>query len=262
MGKKYIIRVKYDKCHHFWHFMMGEFLPICYLFSRYRENEFVLYNPHRKWGEGVFDSFFTEMNVDVTFSNSISDDCTVLDYSSWEYKWVNKDEMEKCKKSVEYIKTLVDDVDEIKKNTVLVQYRGMDDKMKKYFKNARMGSSSYGADKRQFLDVTKLHLHLDTEVVYVNSDGESLLSQVKRYNQGYNNILLEHGAGMVFILFMEQCSNVVEIITPQKNNSKNGAEQGCRRLCYLMNNKLHRIVMENRCSVLGHIDEIKKVTAY
>lgn len=260
--KKYSIHVKYDKCHHFWHFMMGEFLPICYLFSKYRDSSFVLYNPNRKWGDGVFDSFFTEMDVDVSFSNSISDDCIALEYSSWDFEWVNKDEMDKCRKSVEYIKGLIEEVDEIKTNTILCQYRGVDERMRRYFKDAKMGSSNYGADKRKFLDVDKIHLHVDTDVVYINSDGESFLSQVKRYSIGYNNILLEHGAGMVFILFIKTHSNVVEIITPQKNNSKNGAEQGCRRLCQLMENRLHRIVIENKCSILGHIDEIKRATLY
>ena len=119
---------------------------------------------------------------------------------------------------------------------------------------------SYGTDKRHFLDVTNIHLHVNEDIYYRYSDGKPLFEQILEYTQGYSNIILEHGAGMVMILFMDHgCGNVLEIITPQKFRSKNGAEQGCMRICEATGKKLHRVIIENKHSVISKIDKIKNI---
>ena len=87
---------------------------------------------------------------------------------------------------------------------------------------------------------------LDYNLCY--SDGKHIYEQIYPYI-GKNKIILAHGAGMFCILFMEDKSQVIEIIPKFKLDEDNGAAQGIKRICGIKNNKLKRLVKRNGMSV-------------
>jgi hypothetical protein len=263
-----LVKIVNDKSHHFWHFMMGEFIPLCYLFStKPKDTKWILFHPTRNWGGGIFDSFYKELStngVNIKLVNKQTEKFVshVGFHEEWDFTWGDGG-MERCKQGVQFIKKLSTDgiavdITATPSRGWLCQYRGLNKKIKEYFMNANVGSRTYGTDKRQFFDVMDIHLHVSEDIYYRYSDDKSLFEQIREYTQGHVNIILEHGAGMVMILFMTWGEgSVLELITPRKFKSINGAEQGCVRICQLVDKKLHRVVIENKQSVLPKINEIK-----
>ena len=246
-----VINVKNNKTSHFWHFMMGEFLPIVFIIARLQPKVVILYNKNRKWGN-LFDNFYKELGVEIVFSNKIGGKIRKINYNKWDYKW-NEIGKFKCKFAVNYLKYLA-----IKKygfereqsNDVLVQYRINKEELDIFYKKTygNSGFASYGANRRKFFGMDKLNEFLPN-IKYVNTDGLPILEQISKYIN-HNKIILEHGAGMFFTLFMNKNSRILEFIPPKKIVIKNGAVQGLRRISNLLKFHLRRIIVANKTSVL------------
>ena len=67
--KYIIIDVKNNVRGHFWHFIMGEFLPIVFIIARLKPKVTILYNSHRKW-DSIFDKFYKELNTKIIYTNT------------------------------------------------------------------------------------------------------------------------------------------------------------------------------------------------
>lgn len=249
------IIIKKKICNHFWHFMMGEFLPVLYLIFSLEPNKVIFYNSHRKWN-GPFDSFYKEIHQNIIFSNKLIKNVQKFTYNSWDYK-IDKDEKKKCLFTIEYLKNLSFDKYGIRnKNKILCLYRDYNKKLDNYFLKL-YGNNKYGftgATRRSYKNIREIDKFIDN-ILYINTDSLPILEQISHYIF-HNKIILEHGAGMVFCLFMQNNTKIIEIIPPSKYKKKNGAVQGLKRISNLKNFQLRRIILENKKDILQKKDEI------
>jgi len=254
----FYINIKVPYCGHFWHFIMGEFLPVVYIMLRCKRNKYYLYNKNRKWGQ-CFDKFYKELGFNIEFTNNLPRHYLMANYIAWDYKW-SFNEKQKCKIVVNFLKKkaikLYGNKNNSLTNKILIQYRKTDKNLEQYFLNNNIADKLYGSSKRTFKDMDKIHTFIENSK-YLYHDNLPLLQQIMFY-LNENNLILEHGAGMVFILFMNHNSKILEIITPNKKREKNGAAQGANRLCYFKKAILSRVIIENNTSVLDHKDQIIK----
>jgi len=246
-----MINVKDNVRGHFWHFMMGEFLPIIFIIARLKPKVTILYNRYRKWNT-IFDKFYTELNTKIIYTNT-PNNLPKINYKKWDYRW-NKIEQFKCKFAINYLKKLAKKKYGIKNNERICLYRENNKKIKE-FKN-----ENFGAGRRKFMDLDKLENYFGN-LNYVNCDGQPILKQISNFTK-CNRMILEHGAGMVFCLFLDKDCKIIEIITPEKNSKigiNNGAVQGLRRISKLNGFALRRIVIPNKTSILQKEDKLKSL---
>lgn len=260
------IDVKDSKCAHFWHFCMGEFLPIISMIVAKRATKVILYNKSRIWGK-TLDRFYKDIEGDdlkIIFSNKKMNN-KLFYYHSWDFDWNDRD-IEKCflainwlkKRTIQYFRSkkifLKDN-----KSEVLVQLRKNNKEFSDYYKsdtfqdtshlNMVRGSKKYGFDKRGYYDMEILKYYFkNKDVSFCYGDGKNIYEQIFPYINK-ENIILSHGAGMVFVLFMKNGSKVIEIITPQKYNGRDGSVQGLKRICIAKKNSLKQIVLKNKTSI-------------
>ena len=249
------IIIKKKICSHFWHFMMGEFLPVLYLIFSLKPDKVILYNSHRKWNE-PFDIFYKEIHQNIIFSNKIIRNVKKIKYNSWDYE-MNKKEKNKCLFVIEYLKNLsFDKYGSQDRNKTLCLYRDVNEKLDTYFLK-QYGKNIYGytgAKRRSYKNIKEIHKFIGN-ILYMNTDELPILEQIS-YFIFHNKIILEHGAGMVFCLFMKDNTKIIEIIPHLKHNKKNGAAQGLKRICNLKKFKLRRIILENKDDILKKKDDL------
>lgn len=247
---KYImIDVKNNVRAHFWHFMMGEFLPIVFIIARFKPKVTILYNRHRKW-DSIFDKFYKELNTKIIYTNT-PNKLPKINYKKWDYRW-NKIEQFKCKFAINYLKKLAKKKYGIKNNKKICLYRDSNEKINEF------NNKNFGAGKRKFMDLDKLDNYFG-ELKHINCDGQPILKQISNF-MNCNRMILEHGAGMVFCLFLNNHTKIIEIITPEKNSRKNdGAVQGLIRICKLNRYGLRRIIIPNKTSILQAENKLKNL---
>ena len=59
------IRLRLPKTAHFWHFMMGEFLPVIHAAASRNARVLVVYHPNRVWGECPLDRFYEDVSSET-----------------------------------------------------------------------------------------------------------------------------------------------------------------------------------------------------
>lgn len=258
------IYLRHSLPEHFWHFMMGEFMPVVSIITETKATKVYLYNKYRKWNS-PFDRFYLELGVEIVYTNTLEEDIKKYRYTAWDYKWASRG-IKKCERAINYLKTLI-----AKKKypapiprpnydkEVLVVYRKNDKELEKYFRRNFGGiKSRYGTKRRRYKDMEKLD-EIIPNVNYVSTDQLPILEQINCF-LNYKNILLEHGAAMFFVLFMRDNSNVIELINPFKAKAKSKADQSLKRICEHKKNRLERIIIENKKSVLSHKEEIMEIS--
>jgi hypothetical protein len=239
--------------------MMGEFFPVVYIMMKCKRPKYFLYNNKRKWGK-CFDKFYKELGFNVVFTNKLPKNrYFIANYNTWDTKWNYKDKI-KCSEVIKFLKhkalNKYGQMNVSTNNELIIQYRVRNQDLENHFSTQYQTDIKYGPAKRHFLNMNQLHTVLEN-TKYLHHDNMPILKQISYYINA-NRILLEHGAGMVFILFMKEKSNVIELITPDKQaNKKCGAVQGAMRLCAFKKSKLSRVVIEDRTNVLDHTEEIK-----
>lgn len=282
--KSLIIRVKKHKPAHFWHFMMGEFLPIVANIAKNKPDKVILFHPRRRWNT-VFDKFYKELGTNKTKiilknnhhkakkkqsrrrrillrkmrrrkrmlqrkrtkktkSKQRKTTEKRMSHKKWDWRW-NGNDKKMCKLAIHHLKNLSDKkYGSYKDNKTLCLFR---DKIKgdlrKMFNNR-----NFGADRRSFRDMDKIS-KIFKNVKYINTDNMPILKQIS-YFTNHNKLILEHGAGMVLSLFMNNGSKVIELIQPWKARKRNGAAQGLRRISNLKGYKLKRVIINNHRSIL------------
>jgi hypothetical protein len=250
-----VIKIKNYKSTHFWHQIMGEFMPVVAIIAKEKPQKVYLVNPKRSW-RAPFDKFYLELGVEIIFLNKIGNlsKLPTFTYKSWEYGW-DQDGYRKCMLAVDYLKGLIESDTPKEENKILVQYRDSNKELEEYFhKNFSGIKKTYGTNRRFFKDMKNIHTIVpDTEYIY--ADNEPLLSQIKPY-LNRSKLIIEHGAGMFFVLFMEEKSKIMEILTPEKFKTKKTADQSLRRICKNRNNVLERVVVPNKGSIMLKKEEI------
>ena len=122
-----------------------------------------------------------------------------------------------------------------------------------------------GAEQRQALHLSKMPdvLRAAGYSVRVQADRGSthLFDQVYPYTRT-PRLVMGHGAGMFFSLFLELPANrrrVVELIPPQKLMHFDGASMGLPRIARAFGFELARVCLENNRSSLERKDEVVKI---
>jgi hypothetical protein len=271
------IYTPYDKCQHFWHFMMGEFMPIISIIVKTQQSRIIIYNETRKWGQ-AFDIFYRNIennNLQIYLQNISKNDIETKDINNykqydisdmkWDWNWTKQDEID-CMLAVKWltINTLkymtseynTDHFNSIYKpnnKDIIIQDRRNNLDLSNYFNNENIGTKDYGKEKRSVKDLDKLQtiLSINKRIVsLIYTDGKHLYEQIYPYINK-NNIILGHGAGMFFTLFMKKKAKVIEIIPPEKIIELNGAAQGLIRISHIKNFKIKRLLLKNHTSILS-----------
>jgi hypothetical protein len=256
---------------HFWHFMMGEFLPIMYVVLKNEYTHVHLYKEGHKAGFPL-NSFYDEVggdhNVSITISSRKRRGHTYSTPLNWD--WHNHREQHKLLWIVKYLKHWACGGAVPKPHTPLciVQYRHNSSVLDAYYADHETlpKRKTYGAHRRKVTNLDSLSVRLQrhygksAQVKRVCSDTLTLQQQITQYVNA-NVLVLGHGAGMVHMLWMQPKSLVVEIIPRTKAKDNNGAVQGCRRLCTIMGFRLERIVVADAHDVVGVEDVIRCVSA-
>ena len=267
------IYTPYDKCQHFWHFMMGEFMPIVSILAKTQKSRIIIYNETRKWDQ-AFDIFYRNIennNLQIDLQNNIEKN-NINNYKQydisdmkWDWTWTKQDEID-CMVAVKWlvINTIkymtseynIDHLSYIYKSNnkdIIIQERRNNIDFSNYFNNENIGTKDYGKEKRSVKDLDKLQKILSNNkriVSLIYSDGKHLYEQIYPYINK-NNIILGHGAGMFFTLFMKKKAKVIEIIPPEKITELNGAAQGLIRISHIKRFKLKRFILNNHTSILS-----------
>lgn len=270
------IYTPYDKCQHFWHFMMGEFMPIISIIVKTQQSRIIIYNETRKWDK-AFDIFYRNIeknNLQIDLQNISKNDIDTIQNNykqydisdmKWDWNWTKQDEID-CMLAVKWltINTLkymtseynTDHFNSIYKpnnKDIIIQDRRNNLDLSNYFNNENIGTKDYGKEKRSVKDLDKLQtiLSINKRIVsLIYTDGKHLYEQIYPYINK-NNIILGHGAGMFFTLFMKKKAKVIEIIPPEKIIELNGAAQGLIRISHIKNFKIKRLLLKNHTSILS-----------
>jgi len=260
-----VINVIDNKSAHFWHFCMGEFLPIVAIIAKLNPKKVYLFNPIRDWGKGL-DRFYIDICEDdlkIEFTNKIRSE-KVLEYRCWDFDW-NDHDIELCLEAIKWLKIrarkhLEKKNKNINRDEILIQIRKNNKEMTKYYndefdenqakvQNQVKGHSKYGFDRRGYYDMeTLIYLFPNSNTRLCYGDGKNIYDQIIPYLYK-KKLILSHGAGMFFIFFMEKGSKIIEIIPPHKYLSKCGAAQGLKRICLVQNNYLKQLILKDKSSV-------------
>ena len=103
-----IIKMRRNRPAHFWHFMMGEFLPVVSIIARTKSNKIILYHPRRKWNT-FFDKFYEELQTNKTkiiFRNGSIKNKKMIRHQRWDYGW-NGNGKNLCRFAIRHLKILM-----------------------------------------------------------------------------------------------------------------------------------------------------------
>lgn len=260
---------------HFWHFMMGEFLPIVAAYCACRPRPRVVH-VYKTDVASPFNAFYEELHEvsDRRFVVSATRHAPVGTYhrlpanrNGWDWRHRPRD-VAPLLKAVRFLRTWALGAPRAPSAapsrrrtsssppTVCVQLRTNTKALTQYYADLDtklVRRKQYGAERRC---VTNLPAVVDAlraagkvGVRAVTDDGLTLREQIRQYANA-QVLVLGHGAGMVHALWMRAPVTIVELINQQKVGVMDGAVQGCRRLVKLLSTKRHpaklrRIVVED-----------------
>jgi hypothetical protein len=265
---------------HFWHFMMGEFLPIVYeiitapksirkVFIYKEQAQFPLNSFYHELchthGTGTGGSSIPE--ISVVEPKGKPKNAHVTYHESWDFVGGG----EKLKQVGRYLAQWAASAnagqDKDGGDVTVVQIRKNVESLSAYYSQhahgvGKGGTKRYGTDKRNVSNLPEVAAEIEKaytvgdgggaggsksksnrerrRVQEVADDGQTLLQQIRTYAQA-DVLVLGHGAGMVHMLWMKQNSTIVEIIPTAKVREGTGAADGALRLSGLLNHNLHRI---------------------
>lgn len=221
-----MIRVK-KKGGHFWHWFIGEFLFCLGNALVQGAKNLTVYNPVRQWGSFPLDKFYNEVSCDelqVVCANALptSGEFIIMRVRKWDKSMThwNPTIKKKIRKAVNWLRmkayeyASLNKIDLNTSNVVRIQVRKNSAEFESYYRANQKGEKKkYGTARRQCkilncLD-TKLTPH-GIESVQVSGDGDGLYQQIVPY-LGAQNMVLCHGAGMAWILFMNSPRKIIEV---------------------------------------------------
>jgi hypothetical protein len=247
----------------FYHFFMGEFLPIIAEMSQLDPGErsiFVhLSTPTgRRWTihHSMFDNFLSEFNVQID-PLPRPEYHELLRYDLLRRPWYPEAASD-CERAVEWLLSRVGEPEE-QTPSVMVQVR---------HSTARKKQSVIGKyrprDTRDILDLELLGAALkerfgpSMRVTSNPQNGLPILRQLRTY-QSVKTLVLCHGAGMVWGLFVRPDAVLVELVDLETINSRGTSIQALHRIVALTGQKyLVRLVTEYHTqSALKSVDAIE-----
>jgi len=239
---------------HFWHFMMGELLPIVSQITRNPLVSSIVLHSQRKWYANPFDHFFDELaasmpgikgrhsfnvsHVEVSkgsFEAAVQipdivyrerrafQGAAFVHHCAWDSGTISLQSQRAFRQSAAFLRTLATtQTRPVVPYDQIIQMRIDDPVLKQYFATHSAGSSTYGAGKRYvpgFNDFAQeVRRFFGSRVGIISGDGLPLLDQIHPYLSA-TTLLSTHGAGMVHALWMPPSSTVVELVPASVPNT-------------------------------------------
>jgi hypothetical protein len=140
---------------------------------------------------------------------------------------------------------------------------------------SKTSCGEYGSQRRKVYGLSKLakkidensrlfhHQHQKNHVKIASPDGEAgLRDQIKGGYDGASLMVLGHGGGMVYALFLNTNSTVIEITPPSKHIEYNGAALGLVTIAKAKKLKVRRIVCyEGGAFVVDLMDPVQVIAS-
>jgi hypothetical protein len=252
---------------HFWHFAMGEFMPIVAHISKTQPTHVVIL---KEEADSVcpLNSFYEELchdGLSITVSSTKQPGKIYVEVESWDWEWTPGSK-ESLLAAVDYLKKwALQGSASASKNELLVQNRANASALTSYYDKHHLSEVTkrplpkrkiYGSARRQVTNLDQvlgtLQRHFekpDYSVRMVSDDHLTLRQQIQQYANA-DKLVLGHGAGMFHLLWMRPDSTIVEIIPQEKLGHANGGVQGCLRLANVRNFTLARLVCRENHSAI------------
>ena len=269
MTQYIVVHIPHANCRHFWHHMMGEFMPVMSYIVKMKPRHVVLFNRDRPWNQ-PFDQFYRDVSnshLQFHFVNHNNKQAfhDPLHYAphyditnmNWDYEMTPHDK-HSFVSTIEWLKLdALRHANKPKTNPykhILVQVRENTQQLTEYFTKTKVGvNNSYGSARRNVKDFNKMgdlftRNGFTSQVIAM--DGKHLYDQIFPYID-QTSLWLIHGAGMFFSLFMQDKSTIVEIISAKKVNEFNGAARGMKRIAKIKSFTLERIILNNNESIFS-----------
>lgn len=252
------LNLHFNECQHFWHHMMGEFLPIIAVILKNKANNIFLYNSQRTWNN-LLDNFYRDIeseNLKIILQNKKTDDMEYINIDRWDYNW-NESQESECLFAIDWLKK---ETLKFKNNKeyksdeyIIIQLRKNLKELTNYYQENYIDTKKYGKELRSVGNLDKLKYvfyNMKFRCDNIWGDGNHLYDQIYPYINK-NKLILGHGAGMVFSLFLNDDAKILEIITPDKFTNNSGDVQGLIRFSKIKNFKLNRIILENHKDIFS-----------
>lgn len=233
---------------HFWHFFMSDFVYTIYLIITYKPNTLFILTPKETNYYPLlylYDNIRNDLKpteIVIEKFNKQKHNNHIRAYRSDRGNKKFSDEI--ISKSVEWLKlkTINYYGNYIPKEyDTIIQLRKNDKKLEDIYTR---NNQRYGCTRRSIDDLEKLPLYLkdnyDINAICVSGDGKHIYEQIYPYIN-CKRMIFCHGAGMVFRLFLDRESKVLEIVppdVPNKIKDKNSFE-----ICDYMSEQLIKIVI-------------------
>lgn len=252
---------------HFWHFFITDFLYVIYLILEYKPTNILILN---------IDPI--EINPLLYFFNNIKDDLlpcklTLEKYDEKKHSqlditptikldtkgsdWKNKKNNKILNKSIKWLKKKTikhyngivekdyDTIIQLRGNNLAEKYKCSSVICTKNPHKKKTNATNYGSDRRKIDDLDKLPQYLkdnfNINAISISNDGAHIYTQIYPY-LFCKRMILCHGAGMVFRLFLEKKSKVLEIIPIHQPNKI--YDENSDKIRDFMSEKLNKIIIK------------------
>jgi hypothetical protein len=260
-------------CKHFWHFIMGEFLQVISIICETNATNITLNFTNRIINSSIFDRFYMDIcanrtiNIKLINSNEMIQTKYNIEGRKWDWE-ININDYLKIINSIEWLKKetikykAVSLSNEYRTKThphCLIQLRKDNKELTEFhkkctIKNIIENPKEYGSQRRNVTGLEYLQNRIFDDIQITSEIVTNDLGHI--YDQIYpyinkSNIILVHGAGMFFTLFMNDKSNVVELITRNKMWEK-GSAQGLKMIGKIKSFNIEHIFIENKQDIFNN----------
>ena len=219
---------------HFWHHMMAEFFPViaCLVDLPSLPDRLFIFHPRRKWGACALDAFYSQYGagagIEIVLTNTAPANVPrIRQKRRWDRLKGVMHSHSLLRGAIALVKDAAKSLAKACTHDVVVQIRGDNPALKEYYETtmsgpcgqrgeARRGTQMYGRSRRSVLGMELVVPTLNKfgyRAMEYTGDSSGLLEQAATYMSA-SGLILEHGAGMVWMLFLPPRSPVLEISPP------------------------------------------------
>ena len=250
-----------NQSQHFWHMMLGEFLPLVYLIRTSMPKKIVLYKMQI---DSPFNVFYTELvehipQLDIEIHGDMEKiDARYSLLTPWDHvtfeELQNSGDDTRLRHTMDYLKTLVPPSNR-KQSEFVIEQRMHDTRLDAYYEQhyadktgkAQSFMQTHGKSRRGVHNMTNMIQTIQTKypnATVVSSTSQTPLFDQIRAHMYANTFVFEHGAAMFYILCMQPKATLIEMIPENKSkNRRNKAVQATKWLAALGEHHLQRIIV-------------------
>jgi hypothetical protein len=240
MPSRVIVMLPNTKPTHFWHFCMGEMLPVVEAIINakvHNRHIYIYFSPHRQ--NGPLDNLFTSLpGLDISFTSTrpCRQDMILRPQSHGEYgnslrkgsTWdggthgqtrMSKQSRRRVRRIVAWLKRHSRKV--TSKNTTIIQSRVVPRSHHNFFNKGTCGNTRTGEYRRKdnFTDNTKSAIVKTGKIPFVYASAMDSFEEQLAVHKNATSMILRHGAGMFWALFLSPGAIVIEVVEQEKKTN-------------------------------------------